>query len=194
MKPLHSELLQLYAVVDAEVAAERPRCDASGRCCRFKEYGHTLFLSSLEAELLLEFAPPFSPPVDSAFCPFQKEILCTAREPRPLGCRIYFCDERYQQRSHEITEKCLQKLKEISDREGLPWRYAPLHVFLNESPVQNVEREATARIELTVISHLSESLVVSHTAMNLERKAETQKTENESQEVSPCDDSACSCC
>jgi superfamily I DNA/RNA helicase len=27
-----------------------PVCVASGRCCRFKEYGHTLFLSNLEAE------------------------------------------------------------------------------------------------------------------------------------------------
>lgn len=123
----------VYAEVDALVRAAGPKCDASGRCCRFAEYGHTLFLSELEAEVLLADAPSFEQPVSPAFCPFQQGNLCTAREPRPLGCRIYFCDPTYQERSHEITEESLQKLKEIADRHGLGWRYAPLHVFLNEA-------------------------------------------------------------
>ena len=54
------EVLAVYAAVDAAVAAAGPRCDASGRCCRFTEYNHTLFLSHFEAELLLESAPPFA--------------------------------------------------------------------------------------------------------------------------------------
>ena len=53
----------VYAVADAAVAAAGPRCDASGRCCRFAEYGHTLFISQLEADVLLAGAPPLpSPP------------------------------------------------------------------------------------------------------------------------------------
>ena len=50
-------VLELYRDVDREVAAAGPVCVASGRCCRFKEYGHTLFLSNLEAEVLLHDAP-----------------------------------------------------------------------------------------------------------------------------------------
>jgi hypothetical protein len=38
---------ELYREVDAAVAAAGPVCVASGRCCRFKEYGHVLFLSIL---------------------------------------------------------------------------------------------------------------------------------------------------
>lgn len=153
MEPLHAELLNLYREVDAEVAHENPRCDASGRCCRFEEYGHTLFLSNLEADLLLAQAPAFEPPVTRAFCPFQKENLCTAREPRPLGCRIYFCDPAYQERSHEITEKYLRRLKEMSETCGREWRYAPLHVFLNEAPPRSVEKptEDSTRIALTLV-------------------------------------------
>ena len=77
-------VLNVYAEVDRAVAAAGPRCDASGRCCRFEEYGHTLFISHFEAELLLETAPHYEQPVSRATCPFQVQGLCTARNERPL--------------------------------------------------------------------------------------------------------------
>src|ERR1700691_533367 len=104
---LRRTLLQLYTEVDREVAAAGPVCVASGRCCRFKEYGHVLFLSSLEAEVLLEGVPEENRAqagpehLRGEFCPYQKDNLCTAREPRPLGCRIYYCDPNYQQTAAE---------------------------------------------------------------------------------------------
>ena len=127
-------VLELYHEVDRAVAAAGPVCVASGRCCRFKEYGHTLFLSSLEADVLLAAAPPYERPVSAEFCPFQKENLCTAREPRPLGCRVYYCDPTYQETGNALTEQYLGRLKQLAETHGVPWRYAPLHVFLNEAP------------------------------------------------------------
>src|SRR5437762_14328604 len=88
---LRQKVLELYRDVDRDVQAAGPVCVASGRCCRFKEYGHVLFLSNLEADVLVSQAPPYEAPVSSDFCPFQQNNLCTAREPRPLGCRIYYC-------------------------------------------------------------------------------------------------------
>src|ERR1700755_2036008 len=129
---IRRKVFELYRDVDREVAAAGPVCVASGRCCRFKEYGHTLFVSNLEAEVLLSAAPAYEQPITSDFCPFQQGNLCTAREPRPLGCRVYFCDPNYQQRSREITEKYLHKLKELATEAGREWRYARLHEFLNE--------------------------------------------------------------
>lgn len=128
---LRQEILEIYRAADREVAAAGPVCIASGRCCRFKEYGHTLFISNLEAEVLLESAPAFEQPVSADFCPFQKENLCTARDPRPLGCRVYYCDPTYQETGNQITEKHLQQLKHLAEENNLPWRYAPLHHFLN---------------------------------------------------------------
>jgi Fe-S-cluster containining protein len=125
------KVLELYAEADREVAAAGPLCIASGRCCRFKEHGHVLFLSNLEADVLLAGAPPYEGPVTAEFCPFQKGNLCTAREPRPLACRVYFCDPAFQERSHAITEKYLAKLKALAEAEGVEWKYAPLHFFLN---------------------------------------------------------------
>jgi hypothetical protein len=128
---LRERVLAVYAAADAAVAAAGPRCDASGRCCRFKEYGHTLFISNLEAEVLLDAAPPYSRPVSGDFCPFQADNLCTARDPRPLGCRVYFCDPAYQATGAAISETYLRQFKELADEFGAGWRYAPLHHFLN---------------------------------------------------------------
>src|SRR5436305_15248369 len=127
---LRRQVLALYQEVDREVAAAGPVCVASGRCCRFKEYGHTLFVSNLEAAVLLHDAPPYEGPVTPDFCPFQRGNLCTAREPRPLGCRVYYCDPSYQQTCSDIMEKYTRRLKQLAQREGLQWLYAPLHQFL----------------------------------------------------------------
>jgi Fe-S-cluster containining protein len=134
---LRRRVLELYQEVDQAVAAAGPLCVASGRCCRFKEYGHTLFLSNLEADVLLAGAPAFQGPVAADFCPFQDGNLCTAREPRPLACRIYYCDPAYQETSQELSEKYLRRLKELALQNQKEWRYAPLHVFLNEALASN---------------------------------------------------------
>ena len=130
---LQQRVLDIYATVDTAVAAAGPRCDASGRCCRFTEYGHTLFLSQFEADILLASAPPFAKPVTRDACPFQVNNLCTARDERPLGCRIYFCDPTYTETGNRITEDAIAALKQLADETGASWRYAPLHVFLNDS-------------------------------------------------------------
>lgn len=134
-------VLELYDEVDAAVARAGPVCVASGRCCRFKQYGHVLYVSNLEAEVLLVGAPEFCGPVTEEFCPFQRENICTAREPRPLGCRVYYCDPNYQETGNALTEAYLGKLKQLAEGAGIPWRYAPLHHFLNE----HLEQKITAR-------------------------------------------------
>jgi hypothetical protein len=133
MTDLRREVLEVYAEADAAVRAAGPRCDSSGRCCRFTEYGHTLFISQFEADILLESAPSYSKPVTRHGCPFQIDNLCTARDARPLGCRIYFCDPAYQDTGNRITEEALTRLKRIADAHDAGWRYAPLHVFLNDA-------------------------------------------------------------
>jgi hypothetical protein len=130
--------MELYKEVDQAVAAAGPVCVASGRCCRFKEYGHVLFLSELEADVLLADAPPYERPVSPDFCPFQQGNLCTAREPRPLGCRVYYCDPAYQETGNRITETFLQRLKELAREHGRDWHYAPLHHFLNHTTPERV--------------------------------------------------------
>jgi Fe-S-cluster containining protein len=130
------EALQgVYADVDAEVARQTPVCAISGRCCRFEEYGHTLFVSAPEFALLLADAtPPSRPLVDGATCPWQDDRgRCSAREARPMGCRVYFCDPAYQADAPEIAEAGIGRLKRLVDDLGLPWDYAPIHRHLHKA-------------------------------------------------------------
>ena len=129
---VRKDLESLYAELDREVSAANPLCVASGRCCRFKEYGHTLFLSRVEAELLLEPGLPEGAVISDETCPYQVERLCTARERRPLGCRIYFCDPGFQERQSELSEEYIGRLKILHDGWEREWSYRPLRAFLDE--------------------------------------------------------------
>ena len=146
---LRRRVLKLYEEADADVRAAGPVCQASGRCCRFKEYGHVLFLSNLEADVLLAAAPPYAQPVSADFCPFQKDNLCTAREPRPLGCRVYYCDPNYQETGNQITEEFLHRLKELAREHNIEWQYAPLHHFLNAARRESAAASAPPMDRLT---------------------------------------------
>jgi hypothetical protein len=127
-----AELQVLYDQVDREVARLGPVCELSGRCCRFAEYGHTLFVSALEIRYLVAGAPRPSRPLDRGEnCPWQDRLgRCTARDTRPLGCRIFHCDPTYQESAHEISERFIRDLKTITQRWDLAWNYAPLHDHL----------------------------------------------------------------
>ena len=124
-------LLDLYANLDRDIAAANPVCNLSGRCCRFKEYGHTLFLSRSEANVLLEPGLP-SKHIDENLCPFQINGLCTARERRPMGCRVYFCDPNYVGVGEVISERYMSRLKQLHNLFDVPWDYRTLHDFLHE--------------------------------------------------------------
>lgn len=128
----YDELTELYAQLDAAVARLAPVCRISGRCCRFREYGHTLFLSGPEFDYLADRAPaPVRPLDDGETCPWQDgQGRCTAREARPMGCRVYFCDPSYEDAAPEISERFIARLKRLADRHSLSWDYAPLHRHL----------------------------------------------------------------
>jgi Fe-S-cluster containining protein len=128
-----AELPALYEELARDIAAAAPVCEMSGRCCRFREYGHTLFLSRAEAELLLEEGLPAGSVIDDATCPFQIGGLCTARERRPLGCRVYYCDPRYTDTGTELSEQYISRLKQLHESAGREWEYRPLHHFLGEA-------------------------------------------------------------
>jgi hypothetical protein len=132
------DLRVLYTEIDREVAGIGPVCVLSGRCCRFLEYGHTLFVSTAEVEYLVGSAPAPQRPLDEgATCPWQDARgQCTAREARPLGCRIYYCDPAYQDNAHRLSERFIVRMKRLSSDHGIQWNYAPLHRHLHEEQRQ----------------------------------------------------------
>lgn len=135
MQLAFAELSRLYAEVDEMIRSRSPVCELSARCCRFREFGHDLFLSSLEHEYLLASGEPAaSRLIAGENCPWQAESgHCRARTGRPLGCRVFFCDPAWANEMPEVMEEAIGRLRQISDRHNFAWDYRPLHKHLLES-------------------------------------------------------------
>lgn len=119
-----AEIEEIYADFGRAVATVRPRCDASGACCRFEAYGHRLFITTIEmAAFTRSVRVAADPTWDGTGCPYQKVGRCDAHDARPFGCRVYFCDESttdWQQRQYERMH---DRLRSLHDRLGVPYLY-----------------------------------------------------------------------
>lgn len=119
----YRDLEEIYAELDRELAVLRPLCQTSGRCCKFKEFGHQLWTTRLEVDYLVgRRGLPGSR--TEGTCPYLKEGLCSVREDRMLGCRIYFCDPAYAQSMGPLYERYHRKIKDLHLRHSLPYEYA----------------------------------------------------------------------
>lgn len=125
-------LESLYARLEAEIRAVSPICVARGVCCEFEKVDHELFATVLETDYAIwhEAAPaqaagkPAMPP--SAIpgrCRYHVEGLCANREGRPLGCRSYFCDPRFQESMEALYSRCYEEIRKICLETGYPWGY-----------------------------------------------------------------------
>ncbi len=66
-------------------------------------------------------------------CPYQIEGLCSTHTIRPLGCRIYFCQEGTQDWQHQLYEDFLAELRQLHDAHGLDYRYMEWRAGLTEA-------------------------------------------------------------
>ena len=114
----------VYAEVAAAVDARRPRCDISGRCCRFEAYGHRLYVTTLElAAFLRDHRDAPDPAWDGTGCPFQRARLCTVHTIRPFGCRMFFCDASSTEWQNEAYERFHARLTGLHQELGVPYYY-----------------------------------------------------------------------
>ena len=125
------ELRELYARVDAEIAARNPLCELSGRCCDFPRSGHRLYATEAEVAFAVE-ARGSIPAAASGLCPWWVDGRCTNREGRPLGCRLYFCDPGWKDEMAAAYERWHAELKALHERHGLPYRYVEFTTALKE--------------------------------------------------------------
>ncbi len=131
----------LYRDLDAGIAAHAPTCWNKGECCRFGEYGHRLYVTTLEAAYYLAVQPSEQPPAaaesaaslpvlgsppptSSDVCPHAQGGRCHARAARPMGCRIFYCDPATQHWQGPMTEAYLARLRELHQALGVPYFYA----------------------------------------------------------------------
>lgn len=136
---LWRELEVLYGDLDRELAELRPLCQSSGRCCRFKAFGHQLWTTRLELDYLVAHQGlPEGPPREEGTCPYLKDGLCSVRDHRMLGCRIYFCDPSYAGAMGPLYEKYHARIKELHRRHQVEYRYGELLASLRERQGTNL--------------------------------------------------------
>ena len=117
-----AELEAIYRRVDREISSTGVRCWLRGVCCDFEAQDHRLYASSPELAYVREAHPEPFPP-EGVLCPFWKGGMCTERERRPLGCRTYFCDERYRSLTEAIHEKYHAEIRALSERHSIDYSY-----------------------------------------------------------------------
>ncbi len=141
-------LRELYAELDAAVAARGPTCWSSGKCCDFDRFGHRLYVTGLEIAWFLQNVPlETTPPVFSSApadqtaevtttnlhlpqfaerpgaCPYQISKLCSTHTIRPLGCRVFFCQQGTEVWQQELYEDFLRRLQRLHDEHEIEYRY-----------------------------------------------------------------------
>lgn len=132
-----ADLVAVFAEVAEEVERRAPACWASGRCCNFKQTGHLLFVTGLEAAYTLErCGSPGRARLDAALkaggCPFQVLNLCGVHGDKPLGCRLYFCDRTSFVWQNDVYERLLGKIRALHTRHGVEYRYGEWRGLLAE--------------------------------------------------------------
>jgi len=139
-------LRDLWHEVDGHLATAAQSCRACGLCCDFPRAGHILFAAKIELDVCLAWAAEHAA-IDArtarsrlavGLCPFQRDDrLCSVRPVRPLGCRLYFCGDRWARETAWLGEVSRRRLAELSRRSAVRWWYGPALVYLagNLSPL-----------------------------------------------------------
>jgi len=129
---VRAAIQRVYSDLQTQIDARRPLCSASGRCCRFEEFGHRLYVTTLElATFMYELETRAWPDSleesrrswDGNGCPFQVAGLCGVHAIRPFGCRIFFCDASSTQWQQEQYEQFHSRLKLLHQSLDVPYFY-----------------------------------------------------------------------
>ncbi|MBI3818528.1 MAG: YkgJ family cysteine cluster protein [Planctomycetes bacterium] len=137
----YADLREFYKSADARIGALKPKCELSGNCCNFPEYGHKLYATLLETDFAAEYGPAIQAgsakevdlsPLSRAhlsqaerddWCAFYHQKKCHAREARPLACRVFFCDTTTTDALLALHEVLLSELRALARRHDYPPGY-----------------------------------------------------------------------
>jgi Fe-S-cluster containining protein len=130
---------EVYERLQGEVDARKPLCVQSGKCCRFDEYGHRLYVTTIELAAFVSQLLPIADcqlPIESVSnrrslplavspggCPFQIDKMCGVHTIRPFGCRIFYCDLTAAQWQQDKYEQFHSELKALHETFGIPYFY-----------------------------------------------------------------------
>lgn len=116
----------IYQSVDAELSSLPARCMGGGVCCKFDLAGHRLYVSTGELTFLTADNPPPQARSQAARCPYQLGPRCGARQRRPLGCRVFFCDGEAAHATGKLYEDFHRQIKLAHQTYRLQYAYVEL--------------------------------------------------------------------
>ena len=116
------QVLEIYA--EWQRRPIQRNCTGLADCCRFRQVGHTPYLTRGEALVAAKAWKAAGrkdvvvPPDGS--CPFlhPKNGRCQIYEGRPFGCRTHFCDAAGGPASRGEVRDLIQRLEDIDTRLG----------------------------------------------------------------------------
>lgn len=117
---------RLYDEVQRNIELQSPRCEQSGRCCRFENYGHKLFVTTVELAVFCSYVKDMLVPIPETMtegCTYQSDRLCTVHLYRPFGCRMFFCDPSVTEWQQEQYEYFHLQLRQLHQEFAVPYMY-----------------------------------------------------------------------
>ncbi|HRK31181.1 MAG TPA: YkgJ family cysteine cluster protein [Tepidisphaeraceae bacterium] len=148
VEALAPRLMAVYRAFQHELDQRKPRCEQSGKCCRFDEYGHLLFVTTAELAVFRESLvaeeraggneSPDKPQGRLALlaagevgrtanpggaCRYQSRNLCTVHSIRPFGCRVFFCDTTAAGWQETQYQRFHAQIKLLHEELGIQYLY-----------------------------------------------------------------------
>jgi Fe-S-cluster containining protein len=125
---VHTAVTNVYFALQDAIDLRKPVCVTSGRCCRFREYGHNLFVTTMElAAFVRDLEPSRAGPMRRGpfehSCPFQQGKLCSVHQIRPFGCRVFFCDATSTDWQHEQYSRIHAEIRRLHEQLVVPYFY-----------------------------------------------------------------------
>jgi Fe-S-cluster containining protein len=130
---LLQEVAEIYNWLDSQISEKLSgKCEACGQCCDFITFDHRLYvtipeLMYLAAKLKVDTLKS----MPQGQCPYNIEGKCSVYLYRFSGCRIFNCKADTEVQS-ELSEITIGKLKQLSAKFGVTYRYSDLAAALNE--------------------------------------------------------------
>ena len=129
---LRAAVARVYETLQREIDTRKPVCTASGRCCRFEEFGHRLYVTTIELAAFVASLPNAATELTPGGCPFQVNGLCSVHAIRPFGCRVFFCDPTSDDWQHAQYERFHAELKRLHQEFDVPYRYVEWRAALRQ--------------------------------------------------------------
>ncbi len=139
------QLDELYSALDEHIAGASPACDSCGKCCDFADYGHRLYVTTLEMLYFWKNLRSGSNDVSieelhncKGKCPYQSEKGCITHKFRPTGCRIFYCSNLPTEFQNELSEKVITRLRRLHEQFGAVYYYCDLLNWFRRAALRNI--------------------------------------------------------